>query len=89
VSVERDLKAAAARLAREERGQVATPFVRCDTHGASYACPGAHPYHPRGYGKVAPSPEASCGHIACRRILAGECPECPASIQSMEAEEDA
>lgn len=77
MSLEHDLERVSARLRREEASRKAdTRVVRCAQHGASYACPGAHPYHPRGYGKVTTSPEASCGHIACRRILADECPEC-------------
>lgn len=70
---EREIDRQIKRLARGQRlGVLDTHTQRCPEHGTTYACPGSflNCYRRAGY--------ASCGHIACRRILQGQCPECPA-----------
>lgn len=72
---DRDLAAVSMRLLRESAHAAHSERVICETHGIAYACAGAELWE-SGSG-VHGVPFSSCGHIACRRILARECPECP------------
>lgn len=68
---EKDIARIIARLDSEAKQQVALDLVHCAQHGPQYTCA------PR-RSSTFPFAKLSCGHIACRQIKAGNCPECEA-----------